>query len=205
MFMKNNYGFGKFETLTIIVLLMALFAFLAYTFLGGTSSHKLEAMKESASSFSKTVTTNISTFHYTNKVYLGEAVDEQLIKNIKSPVSKGYCSVSASYVELIDGYPYTTMQCGNILIEKANFADKNVPMYQVGDWVDKKENSDDEEMTFYNCTDNGKEVFDEYFEELYFVYQVNKKYGTNYFFASRVTQCEVVEKTMYRTKKLLEN
>ena len=97
------------------------------------------------------------------------------------------------------------MQCGNILIEKANFADKNVPMYQVGDWVDKKKNSDDEEMTFYNCTDNGKEVFDEYFEELYFVYQVNKKYETNYFFASRVTQCEVVEKTMYRTKKLLEN
>jgi len=204
--MKNNKGFGKFEVLTVIVLLLVVFAFIAYKFLGGASSQKLDTMKESAVSFSKAVTVNHNTFHNTENIYLGEVIDEQLIKPIKNPLGKGNCSESESVVHMRNGLPYVTLRCGDYLIDGESISSKkDVDIYKVSNWSEKKTNDDDEEKTFYNCVDNGKEVFDEYYEDLYFVYQINKKYQTSYFFISHVSKtCEVKEKKMYRTKSLFE-
>lgn len=201
--MKNNYGFGKFEVLTVIVVLLGIFAFLAYSLLGGVSSQKLQTMKDNANSFSRTVANNMNSFHNTENVYLGEAVDEQIIKKIKNPVGGGYCSLSESFVHFDAGMPYVTFRCGDYLIENVNFTGSNdFPIYKVSDWSEKKTNDDDEEIVLYNCTDNGKQVFDEYYQELYFVYLINKKYNTDHFFASTVDSiCKVEKKTFYRTKE----
>ena len=200
--MKNNKGFGKFEILTVIVVLLIIFCILSISLFGGVSKQKLETMKKSSISFSGAVTTNISTFHNTETVYLQEVVDEKLIKPIKSPVGGGNCSGSESYVELIDGMPYVTLKCNNVLIEKENFSGNEIKAYKVSKWsTDKK---DGEKKVLYNCIDKGKEVFDEYYDELYFVYEINKKYGTDYYFASNVTDCKVVSKTFYRTKELIK-
>ncbi len=205
--MKNNYGFGRFEVLTVIVLLLAIFAYLAYSVLGGTSPRKIDAMKDSAISFSKAVTVNNSSFHNTENVYLQEVIDEKLIKEIKSPVSMGNCSSSESVVQLIGGMPYVTLKCGKILIEKANFDSKEVPTYEVSDWsLRKPGTSSVEEKTLYNCKENGKELFPNYYDELYFIYEINKKYGTDYYYASNIeNECELVSETFYRTKKKLDS
>ena len=205
--MKNNKGFGKFEVLTVIVLIMALSAFLLYVFLGGTTSKKIDAMKDSAISFSKVVTTNIASFHNTENVYLQEAIDEGLLKDIKSPVGGGNCSGSESLVQLIDGMPYVTLKCGKLLIEKTNFSSKSeVNVYEVSNWTTDKLTGDNvEEKELYNCEDNGKELFSEYNEELFFVYKVNQSYETSHFFADSVgSTCKVLKKTFYRTKKPIE-
>ena len=47
-------------------------------------------------------------------------------------------------------------------------------------------------------------TFVEYYDELYFVYEINKKYGTDYYFADTVKDCKVVSKTFYRTKELIK-
>ena len=47
----------------------------------------------------------------------------------------------------------------------------------------------------------GKLVFPDYYEELYFVYELNKKYNSNYYYSNGVKECKVVSKTFYRTKK----
>lgn len=199
--MINNKGFGKFEVLTVFVLIIIVFVFLMHTILCGASEQKFVTMKDSAISFSKVVTTNIESFHNTNKVYLQEAIDEGLMIKIKSPVGQGNCSTSESSVQVVDGKPYVTLLCNNYLIEKVNFSnDVDVDIYEVSNWEEeKKENS--EEKILYNCEENGNLVFPEYFEELYFVYEMNKKYGSNYFSANEVNECNVVSKAFYRIKK----
>ena len=202
--MKSNKGFGKFEVLTIMVVLLIIFCILSMNLFGGVSKQRIETMKKSATSFTSSVTTNIDTFHNTEKVYLQEVIDEELIRPIKSPVGGGKCSGADSYVELIDGMPYVTLNCNNVLIEKENFVNKDINVYKVSKWMNKKTKDDMEERILYSCKSNGKEIFDRYYEELYFVYEINKKYGTDYYFASDVKDCEVVSKTFYRTKELIK-
>ena len=204
--MKNRNGFGKFEVLTIIVIIMIIFCVVGYYFLGGVSDRKIDTMKKSAISFSNTVGTNIATFHNSGMVYLQEAIDESLIGQIKSPVGMGNCSTSESYVEFIDSVPYVTLKCNDILMEKGKFiGDDKQDIYRVSDWSLKKKSDNDEEKVLYNCVDNNKEVFDKYYEELYFVYEINKKFGTYYYFPEEVKgNCEVVKKTFYRTKEKIK-
>ena len=52
--MRNNKGFGKIEIMTVIVMLLVVFAFLFYLILNGTGNQKFETMKENGLSFSKT-------------------------------------------------------------------------------------------------------------------------------------------------------
>ena len=161
-------------------------------------------MKDSAISFSKIVTTNIASFHNTENVYLQEAIDEGLMGEIKSPVGRGNCSSSESIVQLIDGTPYVTLLCNDLLIEKTNFTNKSdVNVYRVSKWNEEKK-EDSEKKVFYNCEENGKLVFPEYYEELYFVYELNKKYGSSYYYSDDVNICKVVSKTFYRTKKAIK-
>ena len=202
--MKSNKGFGKFEVLTIMVVLLIIFCILSMNLFGGVSKQRIETMKKSATSFTSSVTTNIDTFHNTEKVYLQEVIDEELIRPIKSPVGGGKCSGADSYVELIDGMPYVTLNCNNVLIEKENFVNKDINVYKVSKWMSKKTKDDMEERILYNCKSNGKEIFDRYYEELDFVYGIKKKCGTDYYFASDVKECEVVSKTFYRTKELIK-
>ena len=207
--MKNNKGFMRFEVMTIVVILLVVFAFLFYMILNGTSNQKFETMKENANAFAKTVATNISSFHYSNTVYLGEAIDEGFLHSIKNPFGGGNCDVSESRVDIVDGKAYSTLKCGKYILEKVDFSDtKDVPFYEVGEWTETKPEGDDvEEITLYNCLDNGKEVFDDYKEELFFVYQINKTYETDVYFANDVENsgvCEVDSKTFYRTHKTVE-
>ena len=199
--MKNNKGFGKFEVLTVIVILLCIFAFLAYSFLGGTSKQKVDTMKENALNFSKTVTTNVASFHNVDVVYLGEAIEEKVIGNIKNPFGSGNCDAGESKVTYRDGQAFVTLKCGEYLIEDEKFSDKEkVDIFHVGDWTTKKISKDYEKKKLYNCQDKGKDIYSDYYEELYLVAKVNKDYNTDYYFVDEIDICNVVSKTFYRTK-----
>ena len=203
--MKNNKGFAKYEVLTVVVLLICVFAYLLYCLLGGVSNQKLETFKDSAINFQKAVSTNINTFHNTENVYLGEVIDEKFLTRIKNPFGFGDCSLSDSKVQYIDSYYYVTLKCGNYLIDKANFVGNNkVKYYEVSNWSEKKNHDDDEEMELFNCLENGKEKYPEYYEELYFVSLINRDFDVDYYFADSVNECKVVSKTFYRSKSLIE-
>lgn len=205
--MKNNKGFGRFEILTLVVLGIALGAYLMYLVVGIASNQKFETMKESAVSFSKAVSTNLSSFHNSESVYLGELIDEEVLNKIKSPFSSGDCDITESKVQYIDGLAYVTLKCDKYLIDKSRLNDiEKIDIYKVGDWYEDKTDDDNEEATvFYNCLDDsGNEVFDKYYEELYFISKLNKQESSNYYFSADVTSCEVVNKTLYRTKEIYE-
>ena len=202
--MKNNNGFAKYEVLTVIVLLMLVGTFLLYGVIQQSPKEKIKTLKNDAIKFSNAVSTNNDTFHNTNLVYLGEVIDEKLLREMKNPVGKGNCSRSESFVEMVNGSVVVTLRCGNYLVDKATFAGSlNVPVYTVSDWSDKKTSSSNDQETLYNCIDKGKEKYPEYYEELYFVYRINQDYGTEYYYADSIqsSECKVVAKTFYREKK----
>ena len=161
--MKNNKGFGKYEILTVIVLMLIIFCILSVVMFGGVSKQKLETMKKSAVSFTSAVTTNIATFHNTETVYLQEVIDEKLIGPIKSPVGGGKCSGADSFVELIDGMPYVTLNCNNVLIEKEDFSGNDINAYKVSKWMEEKKKDNMEERVLYNCVKNGKFDLNSYY------------------------------------------
>ncbi|MBQ9018888.1 MAG: hypothetical protein IJ097_01075 [Bacilli bacterium] len=200
--MKNK-GFGKFEVLTMIVLLMAIIAYILWYFLAGSDSQKFNTMKKNAINFSKVVSTNNNSFHNTEHVYLGEVITEGLIPNVKSPFSGKDCSVSDSKVDFDNDLPLVTLQCDNYLIDAVRFSGdyNNVPIYKVGKWQTEKPKKNYEEKVLYNCMDGTKEKYPEYYEELYFVFRINEDFGRSHFFASTIgNDCRVVTKTFYRTK-----
>jgi len=202
--MRNNYGYGKYEVLTVIVLILVIFAYLMHVALKGANNQKISTMEDSAIGFSKAVTTNISSFHNTETVYLNEVINEQLLSNIKSPFSSNYCDGTSSKVELLDGQPYVTLKCDEFLIEKAAFFNKkDIPVYKVSGWSETRNSADDEEKTLYNCIVDGKELYDEYYEELYFVSKINEDFGTANYFADSINgTCQVLTKTFYRKKEI---
>ncbi len=203
--MRNNKGFGKYEILTLFVLCLAFGAYIMYLIVGKAGSQRFVTMRENAVAFSKTVSTNVNSFHNFENVYLGEAIDENYTKKVKSPFSSGYCDESESKVQYIDGNPYVTLKCDDYLIDKSRVNDIDaIDIYKVSDWYDKQKNVDDEEANIvYNCLDDsGKEVFDKYYEELYFIFKINKEFGTDYYSSSDIGECEVVSKTLFRTKKI---
>lgn len=203
--MKNSYGFGKFEVLTVIVLLMIVSAYLLYCVLNPSMEEKVKIMKNSAIKFGNTAATNNDTFHNLSVVYLGEVQDEKLIESVKNPFGKGTCSASESYTEVSGDSTVVTYKCGKYLINGMNLLNTNsAEMYEVSDWSDKKSDNSNDEKVLYNCTVNGKEKFPEYYDELYFVYLINKEYETDYYYANNVNECDVVSKTFYREKKLYE-
>lgn len=204
--MINNKGFGRFEVLTIIVLLMGVCAYFMYTIIQGSSKEDFQTMKNDAVKFSNAVVVNYETFHNSNFVYLGEVIDEKLMKEVKNPVGKGSCSISDSFVKVVDRKSYTTLKCGDYLIDNANVSSStdNVQIYQVTDWSDEQKTPDDEEALLYNCLENGVEKYPEYYGENYLIYLINKEYGTDYYSTASITECSPVSKTFYRTKTLYD-
>ena len=203
--MRNNKGFGKFEVITMIVVLLVVFAFVFYLVLQGANKQRFETMKDNALTFSKTVATNTASFHYGDVVYLDEVVDNGLSNKIPNPIGGGGCDGTQSRINTIDGRTYTTLRCGKYLIDQADFSDKEkVAIYEVSDWQEKKIDGEDvQERELYNCEIDGKNVFDQYYEDLYFVYRYNKEYGDSAYFPDQIsdTNCKVVSKTFYRTRK----
>lgn len=202
--MMSNKGFMRFEVITILLIIIVAFCGGAFFILKGADSQKINTMGSNGLRLSEVVVTNIDSFKNLNIVYLEEVIHEEFLDYIKNPFSGGNCDVTESHVDMIDGHPYTTLKCGNYLIDKEKIQDVNdVTIYKVSDWSSKKIKGDNvEKKTFYNCKKDGKVLYDGYLEEGYLVAKINYDYDKAYYFKSNLEEfCdEIVEKTFYRTK-----
>ena len=204
--MKNNKGIGKFELLTMIVIGMIVICLVLWYFIGVATRERYTTMRKSAASMANTLSTNINSFHNIDVVYLGEGIRDGYLSAISSPFSGKNCSISESKIEMKDARAHVTLKCDNYLIADADAADyEEMSIYKVSDWTTKKPRGKSEKKVLYNCLDGGKEKYDEYTEELYFVSNINNDYGTDHYDSKTIeNECVVVTKTFYRTKKLLK-
>ena len=207
--MKNNKGFGTRELLITVLLMLSATAFFMALTLSGADNQKLTTFKENASTFAKTIITNQASFPNVDVIYLGEAVNEGVMKNIKNALGGGECDMAFSKVEFRDGKAFTTLKCGKYLVD--NYEIKNIediPIYEVSEWSEKKPSGKDvEETTLYNCKDGEKIVFDAYYEPFFLVFRVNDTYNETARTLDAIekkTALKLVEKKFYRTKKLIE-
>lgn len=209
--MKNSntvLDFRRYELVTVILLIILIMVGLLGCILSGASDQEIKAMRNSAINIKKTVMINHADFQDTKKIYLSELIDDKLISEIKSPVSKGNCSSSESYVELVDGRYQVTLRCGNYMIGEASFVgNDDVAFYKVSDWSEKKKKNSNDKNIFYNCLVEGKEKYNDYYEKEYFLYSINKDYQENYSSIKEIKKstCKVVSKTFYRKKIFMNN
>ena len=204
--MKNNKGIGKPELMTMILIFMIVFCLVLWYFIGVANRERYNTLRKSASSMSQTLTTNLNSFHNTEVAYLGEGIREGFLSAISSPFSGKNCSPSESKIVMKDAKAYVTLKCDDYLIDDADPSNyEALPIYKVSEWTTKKPKGKSEKKVLYNCLDGGKEKYEEYYEELYFVAQINNDYGSDHYDVSTMgNECVVVNKTFYRTKKLIK-
>ena len=200
--MKNNKGLGRFETIIVILLLLVIFAFLAKVVLNSVSGKNFTTMRNDAVNFGKAVSANAYFYQNSEKVTLAEAVAEESLSKIKNPVGEGYCDETESKVVIHDGKYLVTLRCGDYLIDNESIPTMDkAPIYEVGKWSEEKIDGADK-VTLYNCEKDGKEVYPEYYDALYFIYKVNYDFSVGYMNVDDINQvCKVLKKDVYREKK----
>lgn len=202
--MMSNKGFMRFEVLTMVFIFIVALCGGGYFILKGVKGQRINTMSSNGLRLSEVVVGNIDSFKNLNTVYLDEVINEQLMDNIKNPFGGGNCDVTESRVDIVGGRPYTTLKCGDYLIDNQNIKDiKDVKLFRISQWQKEKITGENvEERVFLNCQKDGKNLFESFLEEGYFVAKINQDFNTAHYFRSNVTECdEIVEKTFYRTKE----
>ena len=195
-----NKGIGRFESLTIMFVMIIFIAIGLYFILGAADDSRFKTMDKNSLGFVDMVTRNDEAFMTYRTYYLQEAMDDGYVKQILSPFGK--CDVNESKVDYDSENVkyYVTLKCGDYLIKNRDYLDKSTKIYKVGKWTDTRTGKDDEAVTKYSCDNCG---VDGYFEEALFVYYYNKANGTSYTYIDEVKQvAKVTSKEQYRTLDL---
>ena len=197
----NNKGFGKFESLTMIFVFIVLLAGGLYLIICMSNKTKFEAMNKSSLAFVNSISSSESPFQNYRTYYLTQALDEGVIKKIKSPFSNGECDPNESKIDYDSPNYYVTLRCGNYLLKEKKTSDSGYKIYKVGEWNDTKNNKDDQKRIAYSCTDCG---VDGYYEEPVFVYLYNKANNKSCGFIEEVKKAtDVTNKEQYRSLELV--
>ena len=203
MINKRNNGFGAYEMLTVCVMLLIIVVVaLAYVF-KTDYKEKYKVIRYNAKMFGLSVSNLSFADESKNVYYLQELVDSKLYSNVKNPFQGDkFCDNYLSKVEIQENKKFVTLECGNYLVYNQDVADKRYAVYQKTEWSSKKHKNDNQETVFYNYQIDGKDVFDRWLEKDIFLYEYNKKNGTDYLDISEVSgEASVQEKTMYRYVK----
>lgn len=200
MINNKNEGFGRFEILTVFVLILLIASFLLAKVFKSDYKKKYDVMQYSAKMFDLTAN-NVFIEKGSQWVYtLQMLIDINMHSNIKNPFSgEKYCNPHTSKVEFENDGRYVTLECGDYLIYKQESLASFYTIYQTSKWSDKKRSNDNQQERFYNYEKSGKKVFSDYLEEVSFIYEYNKKNSTNFTTIKEIKENEkVLEKTMYR-------
>lgn len=192
------------ELVIVILLVTFSFAFLMFTIINNQKKIKYNSLKNNAITFSNAVSTNIYNFSNEKIVFLDEAVNEEYISNIKSPFSSGFCDGKTSFVQTDDnGRRHVTLTCDNYMLYNYDLKSDNFIILKISDWNTKKR-SNSEKKELYNCIslDSSTNIYDDYYEENFFLYKINSDYGTNYSKVEDIDSdiCTVDKKIFYRTE-----
>lgn len=196
----SNKGIGRFESLTIMFVMIVFIAIGLYFILGAADDSRFKTMDKNSLSFVDMVTRNSDAFVSYRSYYLQQAMDDGYVKQILSPFGK--CDPNESKVDY-DGENvkyFVTLKCGDYLIKERDYLSKSVKIYKVGKWTDTRTGKDDQAVTKYSCDDCG---VDGYFDEPLFVHYYNKANGTSYTYIDEIKQnANVTSKEQFRTLDL---
>lgn len=196
----NKKGIGKFESLTMIVVFIALLAGGLYLILGMSNKTKFDTMNKSALNFVDSVQGSDNAFMSYRTYYLTQAIDEGLLKKISSPFSKEDCDIYESKIDYDSPNYFVTLKCGDYLMKERKADEAGYKIYKVGAWKDAKAGKDDEKRVVYSCDNCG---VNGYYEEAVFVYLYNKANSKSLNYIDEVKkEAKVTSKEQYRSIEL---
>jgi len=203
---NNNLGYGKFEVLTVIVVLLGIGAFLGYTILGigNNDSSKFKTMRKDADSFARTVINNLNDGD--REVFtLAEVIDEGLFTDVINPFGEGNCDIFESRVEMPGTSRLLTFKCGDYIINDGDIKAGKYDIYKVSNWKETATDENSISAEVYNCKEGEKLLFEDYLEADSFVYALRKTNGVD---VNNIDEakaaCNVDVKTMYRDLELID-
>lgn len=201
---KNNKGFGSREILTVSTVCLILAAILLVIAIKSSYGEKYSVMEYNARVFGLNATTYLME-NNNDAVSMMELLDNGLFTQVKNPFGgEKYCNASESKVEYRDEKKYVTLRCGSYLIDHQYIAEEEYQIYKVGAWSDKKLEKA-QEIIAYNYKENGKDGFDDVYDEMMFLYAFNKKMNKDYEKIEDIPeQYQVYQKKLYRSKTLIE-
>ena len=200
----NNKGWGSYEFLTVVVvcLILTIILFVVFRLI---DDEKFQVFKYNA----RTIGINAIDYQINSDfdtVYLYELVDDGYVTKMKNAFSGDkYCDLYESKVEFTDNAKKVTLRCGEYLIYEQDVADEDYDIYKITDWSSKEMKGDNiDENTVYNIIVDGKEIFNEYYEEELFIKQVMAKYGKEYSSLNKIKKAyDVKEEEVYRERVLV--
>ncbi|HIS37970.1 MAG TPA: hypothetical protein IAB45_00470 [Candidatus Onthousia faecavium] len=201
----NNKGWGSYEFLTVVVVCLILTIILLFVVFRLIDDEKFQVFKYNA----RTIGINAIDYQINSDfdtVYLYELVDDGYVTKMKNAFSGDkYCDLYESKVEFTDNAKKVTLRCGEYLIYEQDVADEDYDIYKITDWSSKEMKGDNiDENTVYNIIVDGKEIFNEYYEEELFIKQVMAKYGKEYSSLNKIKKAyDVKEEEVYRERVLV--
>ena len=201
----NNKGWGSYEFLTVVVVCLILTIILLFVVFRLIDDEKFQVFKYNA----RTIGINAIDYQINSDfdtVYLYELVDDGYVTKMKIAFSGDkYCDLYESKVEFTDNAKKVTLRCGEYLIYEQDVADEDYDIYKITDWSSKEMKGDNiDENTVYNIIVDGKEIFNEYYEEELFIKQVMAKYGKEYSSLNKIKKAyDVKEEEVYRERVLV--
>ena len=203
--MKNNYGKGSYEFLTVAVVCLILTFILLVVILDNANKEKIVVLKYNA----KIVGVNAISYSssYDDTVYLYELVNDGLISNIKNTFGGDkFCDLYESKVEFVADGRKVTLQCGDYLVYKENVSNDEYNVYKTSEWSSDKITGDNVfKEKKYTIVKNGKNLLNGYYEKDLFVKLVAQKYGNNYNSLKKIEKkFNISSKWFYRKMKLID-
>ncbi len=201
----DNKGWGSYEFLTVVVVCLILTVILLFIVFRLIDDEKFQVFKYNA----RTIGINAIDYQENSDfdtIYLYEMVNDGYVTKMKNAFSGDkYCDLYESKVEFTDSGKKVTFRCGEYLIYQQDITSKNYDVYKVTDWSFKEMKGDNiDENTVYNIIVDGKEIFNEYYEEELFIKQVMAKYGKEYSSLNKIKkEYDVKEKEVYRERILV--
>ena len=91
------------------------------------------------------------------------------------------------------------------MIQEQDIEDKEIVIYQVSSWSEKKSNSKQIARNFYNYQIGKEYQLDEFVEEALFLHLFNQENKTSYQQVQEIPkQYNIISKKMYRNEKMIK-
>lgn len=201
----NNNGLGKVEIISILTLIIVLFA----VGLGLVSDvgKKYSYFKSVCNTFANNAAMYRNNYPIKdNKYYLDMLISKGYSEKIENPLNTTEeCSEEESYVQIDDTSKNVYLVCGKYVVE--GYQNQSYRIYKVTNWSEKEEKIDNDVETLYNYKKNDKLVLDEYVPLHTFIKTYNEIELvpiTSISDFESIEGQELVEKNVYREKTLVK-
>ena len=210
IFMKkiiNRKGFGNIEIITMLSLLIGLFAVGMRVVTDNIQNYS--SFKTVANNFADAVAIYKDQFPTKNNVYyLNNVINKGFIDEIINPLnSTEECDKYESYVDVPEvSKKRVTLVCGNYYLEGTQNSSYN--LYEIGKWSEKKLDNCNETTNIFNYTNkDGVVMIPEYVSQMAFIGKFYENEGvmlTSVYDVGKMDGYNLLIKDVYREKTFIK-